>query len=284
MWYFVADIHAGHSNIIKYCKRPFMTREEEGIMGMIDRGSIPQKELRISNESTTRMTDTIFQSINDVVGESDTLVIVGDFCFTPRERRQEIAKSYRDRINCKNVFLILGNHDDRKLLAHLFTGCYDQYTFKVDGQSIFCSHYPCRSWDGAHHGSWMLYGHVHNLLWKEDNGQLMAYQEKVYSDKFKEVLDNFAQGMGATNQNVAYRDQTVKELLDAVASVNGVDLTLDVGVDNVREGVPFGTPWSMDDLRTYMGKKKRLWEKRSDVLRNLRPASTLKDSNADPKF
>lgn len=279
MWFFSADWHLGHSNIIKYCKRPFLSREEEGLLSMADRGVIPAKEVRVSPESTKAMSDAIIDSTNAVVGEEDTLVLIGDFCWTPREKRYEAAKQYRDRIRCKNVFLIWGNHDDRRTLGPLFKAAYDAYNFNVDGQHIFCHHYPCRSWDMAHHGSWMLYGHVHNLYWNEDNGLLMPYQEQTFREGFGSVVERHLGKLAST-------PVLIQELLDVVASVNGIDLTVDVGVDNVREGVPFGTPWSMNDLRAYMAKKKVRWEARSEAFRQLRPASTLKggDPNADPKF
>lgn len=270
MWFFSADWHLGHSNIIKYCKRPFLSREEEGLLEMIDRGSIPARDLRISPESTNRMTDTIIDSTNAVVAPDDTLVVIGDYCWTPRDGRWDVARKYRERINCKNMFLIWGNHDDRRILAPLFKACYDQYVFNVDGQHIFVSHYPCRSWDMAHHGSWDLYGHVHDLYGPEDNGDLMPYQKKVFTEGFHSVLERH----GLDN-----RDKVVDELLAVCASLNGIDLTLDVGVDNrIRgEAVPFGTPWSMTDLRAYMGKKKSRWDARSDGYRNGNP-------KADPKF
>jgi calcineurin-like phosphoesterase family protein len=279
-WFFSADWHINHANIIKYSKRPFMTREEEALAGMADRGSIGAKELRISQESLNRMNDAIFDNTNAVVGYDDTLVIGGDLCWLPHYKAAEAARRIRDRINCRNVYLIWGNHDnERHILAPLFKGVYDQYTFNVGGQNIFMSHYPCRSWDRAHHGSWMLYGHVHNLYWREDNGLLMPYQEKVYSEGFRSILDKL--GISGMLQ-----DDAIKELLEVVASTNGVDLTLDIGVDNVRPGIPFGTPWSMDDLRDHFGKKKVRWQARSDKLRKLAPPSTLKGGNptADPKF
>lgn len=303
MWFFSADWHLGHANIIKYCKRPFLSREEEGLLAMIDRGAIPARDLRISPETTNRMTDTIIDSTNAVVGPDDNLVVIGDFCWTPRDGRYDVAKKFRDRINCKNMFLIWGNHDDRRFLSPtkeivaqddgrkywlsdeakaLFKACYDQYVFNVDGQHIFCSHYPCRSWDMAHHGSWDLYGHVHDLYGPEDNGDLMPYQKKVFTEGFHSVLERY----GLTE--AAARGDVVADLLAVCASLNGIDLTVDVGVDNrIRgEAVPFGTPWSMTDLRSYMGNKKSRWDARSDGYRNLRPASSLKGGNpkADPKF
>ena len=295
MWFFSADWHLGHANIIKYCKRPFLSREEEGLLAMIDRGAIPAKDLRISPETTNRMTDTIIDSTNAVVGPDDNLVVIGDFCWTPQDGKYDVAKKYRDRINCKNMFLIWGNHDDRRFLhpldpvtqlpdpkRALFKACYDQYVFSVDGEHIFTSHYPCRSWDMAHHGSWDLYGHVHDLYGPEDNGDLMPYQKKVFSEGFHSVLERY----GLTEADA--RGDVVQDLLAVCASLNGIDLVVDVGVDNrIRgEAVPFGTPWSMTDLRAYMGKKKSRWDARSDGYRNLRPASSLKggNPNADPKF
>lgn len=283
MWYFSADWHLGHANIIKYSKRPFMDREEEGLLSMADRGVIPARDLRISQASTNRMTDAIIDNTNAVVGPDDTLVIGGDFCWTPKDNRFSVAKKFRDRINCKNVYLIWGNHDDRRILSPLFTACYDQYVFNVDGQQIFISHYPNRSWDKAHHGSWSLYGHVHDLYGPEDNGDLMPYEKQVFSEGFQSVLERF----GIKNESGEI-DQAVQDLLAVCASLNGIDLTLDVGVDNrIRgESVPFGTPWSMDDIRSYMNKKKPRWEARQDAYRNLSPPSSLKSGNpnANPKF
>lgn len=259
MWFFSADWHLGHANIIKYCRRPFMTSEEEGLLNMADRGTIPVKELRISQASSDQMTNTIIDSTNAVVRDNDSLVINGDFCFTPRDDRFDIIKRYRDQINCKNVYLIWGNHDDRRPLnvakqqymKDLFSACYEQYMFNISGQHIFVSHYPCRSWDRKAHGSWMLYGHVHNLYWPEDNGQLMPHAKQVFSDGFQYILEKY----GVQNES-GERDSAVNELLDLAASMNGVNLTLDVGVDNVRPGVSFGTPWSMTDLESYFGNKR----------------------------
>ena len=277
MWHFVADPHLDHGNIIKYCKRPFLNPTEQGLMEMIDKRLVPQRELRISQESVKLMTDTILDSINATVQRDDTLVIGGDFCWTTRENRGRRARELRDRINCQNVYLIWGNHDDRKALQPLFKGCFDQYMFKVDGQHIFMSHYPSRSWDMVQHGSWMLYGHVHNNLWHEDNGQLSPYTKSVLTGEFGNVLQKY--GFGLDRLEIHH---LIDDLLAVVADQNGTSLTADVGVDNVRPGVPFGTPWSMPELTSYMATKKARWDARQARLRALVPASSLKGNN--PKF
>jgi hypothetical protein len=135
----------------------------------------------------------------------------------------------------------------------------------------------------AHHGSWMLYGHVHDLYGPEDNGDLMPYEKQVFSEGFQSVLERF----GIPNES-GERDRAVSDLLAVCASLNGIDLTLDVGVDNRIRGnsVPFGTPWSMTDIRAYMNKKKARWDARQSGYRNNAPPSSLKGGNpaANPKF
>jgi calcineurin-like phosphoesterase family protein len=242
-WFFIADTHFGHGNIIKYCKRPFMSFEEEQMLEMIENGTIPQNDLRVSEDTIKKHDQTILESINSVVRQNDVLVIQGDFCFA----KEDMAKKYRDGIMCKNVILIWGNHDHSEI-GHLFSKTYHQYLFNVGGQKIFCSHYPCRSWDRSTHGSWMLYGHVHDALNAEDNGGVLPEKKKILESGFEGVLSKY----GFSNKDA------IDELIGVCSSLNGHSLTLDVGVDNrIRgEDVPFGTPWSMKEIREYMSKKR----------------------------
>jgi|LakMenEpi03Aug12_release.lakeMendotaPanAssembly.Ray.scaffolds.fasta_scaffold00185_77 calcineurin-like phosphoesterase family protein len=245
-WFFTADTHFGHGNIIKYCKRPFLNKEELDFCDLIKRGIVPHTELKISKETIELMDETIIQNINYSVGKDDNLVIIGDFC---HNGKKEKIKEYRNHIKCKNVYLILGNHDDRKNSIDVFKSVYENYLFNIDGQSIFTSHYPARSWDKASKGSWMLYGHVHNAYYEEDNGRISSYHSRIFNDGFASVLERH----GIKNKLI------INDLLAVCASVNGIDLTLDVGVDNIREGVGFGTPWSMKDIRDYMANKMTMW-------------------------
>lgn len=255
-WHFLADPHLGHSNIVKYCKRPFLDSVEEGLLSMTERGVLPSKELRVSPESTKKMTDTIIDSINATVMAKDHLVIAGDFCWTPKQNRYAVAAAYRNRINCQNIYLIWGNHDDKQI-SSLFKSCFDHYNFNIEGQNVFVSHYPCRSWDKAFHGSWMLYGHVHDMYGSEDNGSLMPYEKHVFETGFSSVLSE----CGIEGEK---NKEAVDKLVSVCESLKGIDYTLDIGVDNRVRGthIPFGTPWSMEDVRSYMLSKKDRWEER----------------------
>jgi len=242
MWYFTADWHLNHANILKYCSRPFLSPEEAGLVELANKGSIPLKSVNISPQSVLRMNDCIIDSTNAVVGSNDNLVILGDFIWssTPQD---EIAR-FIDRISCKNLYLIWGNHDNRQTLKRFFKSTYDAYSFNIDGQHVFVSHYPHRSWHLSHYGSYMLYGHVHNHLSDEDNNVISPFQR----EKLVECLDNL---------QIDIRKEKVDSFIESVFSIFSKKiLTLDVGVDNLRENLPFGTPWSMNDIHCYMEKKK----------------------------
>jgi calcineurin-like phosphoesterase family protein len=172
--FFTADLHLGHRNIIGYCNRPFSTGGE--------------------------MDAKIISSINETVGQKDILYVIGDFC-----HKGGTALSYRERIACENVHIILGNHDEPSKFTSGFSSVSDQKMILYINQKIFMCHYPMRSWSGSYRKSWMLYGHVHGRLNRED-----------------------------------------------VASGS---LTLDVGVDNKRDGVEFGTPWSFKDIQRRFNSK-----------------------------
>ena len=105
-------------------------------------------------------------NINARVGPNDVLWCLGDWVFGGRDAVRN-ARWFRDQIQCRTVFLVWGNHDDRRI-RDLFTATYDQVEIRVEGVKITLNHYPMLTWNGQHHGSVEspnihLYGHVHAL-------------------------------------------------------------------------------------------------------------------------
>jgi calcineurin-like phosphoesterase family protein len=136
--FFTSDHHFYHENVIKYSKRPF--------------------------ENATEMNEAMINNINAVVGENDTLYILGDFVFA-KDAKQVIY--IRSRIKCKNVHWIKGNHDKyafNDLVKQHFTSIRDYLEIEVQGQKIVLSHFPHLVWNRAHKGAWMLHGHSHGSL------------------------------------------------------------------------------------------------------------------------
>ncbi len=136
--YFTADTHAWHSNIIGYCQRPFVDSSE--------------------------MTKVLADNINRVVPSCATLYHLGDFAWGQELR----IRGFREMINCKNVHLILGNHDrvirKQKKLHGLFVSVSDIKQIVAGKTKIILCHYAMRVWNARCHGSWHLYGHSHGTL------------------------------------------------------------------------------------------------------------------------
>lgn len=148
MDWFTADTHFGHRNIITHCNRPFADECE--------------------------MDEQLLDNINLLVAPSDTLYHLGDFA-----RYHRTFAAYRDRIRCRNIVLVLGNHDPqtrsgqpKNRFLDMFSRVYLslQIAPLVGGarQPMVLSHYAMRTWNRSHRGSWNLFGHSHGML--PDNG------------------------------------------------------------------------------------------------------------------
>ena len=187
--WFTADTHFGHANIIKYSKRPFLNEQEQEFLDKDPRGS-----WKVSRETVERHDEGLIDAINQRIATDDTLWVLGDFCWGKFRE----AKQYIDRINCKRVNLVWGNHDDRTV-GEAFSKTMDQGMIRVQGKRIWLNHYPMRSWDGRFHGSWQLYGHVHGRLTEEDRERPVYLTRDVGVDvcdyapiSFEELLEYMA--------------------------------------------------------------------------------------------
>lgn len=152
--FFTSDTHFGHGNIIKYCNRPGLTeREQEQLLA--------GERFKVCLDSVQRMNAYLLDEINNLVGPDDTLWHLGDFCFGHgKSESYKTAKAFRDRIACRNVHLIWGNHDNYSI-APLFSSTHKMETVFYEGQQIVCCHYAMAIWNKSHHGAWHLYGHSH---------------------------------------------------------------------------------------------------------------------------
>jgi calcineurin-like phosphoesterase family protein len=149
LW-FTSDTHYGHTNICR------------GVSNWKDfNGNVPIKQTR-DFKTLYHMNDVIIESINSVVGESDILFHLGDWSFGGFENIAE----FRNRIVCKNIHLILGNHDhhienNRDDIQDLFSSVNQYLRLSVSGYEFVLMHYPIASWHNMNTGVIHLHGHVH---------------------------------------------------------------------------------------------------------------------------
>lgn len=135
MIWFTSDQHYGHSNIIRFCNRPF--------------------------EDVDHMTEVLVQKHNSLVLPGEDVYHLGDLSF------QLDAEKYVNRLNGKH-HLILGNHDHntfhKRKRPGVYTSISDTKQLKWNGYTFFLSHYSHRVWPKSHFGAFHLYGHSHGTL------------------------------------------------------------------------------------------------------------------------
>jgi calcineurin-like phosphoesterase family protein len=147
--YFTSDTHYMHKNI---CRGTTSWSNADGFCRDFD--------------TLDQMNDRIVNGINLVVGQDDILFHLGDWSFGGFE----MIEQFRNRINCKNIHIVLGNHDhhierDREGIRRLFTSVNQYLELEVKGkdweQNYVLMHYPIISWNKMNDGVIHLHGHVH---------------------------------------------------------------------------------------------------------------------------
>lgn len=139
MDYFIADLHFGHTNIIKLCNRPFTSIDE--------------------------MDETFISAWNaKVKKKADTVYIVGDLVWEKAE-----PLKYVQRLNGRKV-LITGNHDNKWLVKNDYSEYFDQIVpyleIKSNNIDITLCHYPMLEWKnsrkiGSKKLGYLIHGHIH---------------------------------------------------------------------------------------------------------------------------
>lgn len=141
MIWFTADLHFGHRNIIKH--HP-------------GRG-----------DSLDEMHDRLITAWNDTVSARDDVWVLGDFAMGPSADVPRYFMALRGRKH-----LVVGNHDHGPTRRLPWTTVHDIYEWKQKPHRAVLCHYPLLTWNGAHHGVWMLHGHSHGLLGPTTNTRM----------------------------------------------------------------------------------------------------------------
>lgn len=153
MLWFTADHHFSHTNIIRYCNRPFESAEEMDV--------------------------ALVNLWNETVGRDDIVYHLGDFTLQALDKFKAIAWQLNGYLK-----IVPGSHDRRWLTqfksddpglhtapGHPIVLLPPLVSLELPGlgvggypQVIVLCHYALRVWDRAHYGSWHLYGHSHGHL------------------------------------------------------------------------------------------------------------------------
>ena len=163
-FFFTSDTHFGHTNIIKYCKRPFKNVEEHD--------------------------EELIRRWNEKVPKDGIVFHLGDVAFGDR--------SYVDNILMRLnglIYLIIGNHDWRRIVSDhswKFTNMTQQINMKIGKRHIILNHYPMLAFSGAWRGedaTYQLFGHVHTSPYT-DEGLDQARMKMLFTSQYDVGVDN----------------------------------------------------------------------------------------------
>lgn len=165
MIWFTSDTHFGHANVLGFCGRPW--------------------------DSIEKMNSALIDNINECVAPTDTLYHLGDFSF---KMSAADARKLRDRIYCRDIHWIPGNHDKdwrQPAVADTFVVELPIAILKLDsGRKVVMCHYPIMDWPGLGYGDIHLHGHIHSTReYNEWNRQmrLLRYDVGVDANGYKPV-------------------------------------------------------------------------------------------------
>lgn len=165
MYFFVADEHYGHANVIGFNDRPFADVEE--------------------------MDEALIANHNSVVKKGDIVIHAGDFCWYKRYYDKNLNSkdvvSYINRLNGTHVFL-KGSHDywmPRNKSIQIWEKM-------IDGHYLVVCHYAMHTWARSHFNSWHLYAHSHKDLKLSGKRHCISVENTNYFplsfDQVKEIM------------------------------------------------------------------------------------------------
>lgn len=186
--FFTSDTHFHHKNIVRGTTSWDILDPNSSHQSLRDFDTLEEHD------------EALIKSINSVVKHDDILYHLGDWSFGGHEQ----IKKFRDRLECREIHLIFGNHDQHiepigSPYRSLFTSCsyVKQLSLNVDRkygvvgkQKFFLSHYSHQVWNKSHHGSIHLFGHSHGSL--EGIGKSMDVgvdTNNLYPYHLDEIMD-----------------------------------------------------------------------------------------------
>ena len=177
MNFYIADMHFGHKNIIRYDNRPFGSVEE--------------------------MDKALIQLWNETVGSDDIVYILGDFSWYKEDETAFILGCLKG-----HKVMVKGNHDHiSPKVARNFDRICEYAEIKDGDEKVILSHYPIPFWNGQHRNTIHLYGHVH----KSFEHEMMEHDKYLMQELYGKQCQMF--NVGAMMPYMDYTPRTIDEIL-----------------------------------------------------------------------
>ena len=184
--FYIADMHFGHENVIKFDDRPF--------------GSVEEMDF----ELTRRW--------NAAVSPGDTVYVLGDMIWKNEARWPEILRGLKG-----NKVLIVGNHDLKRYSGKIrkcFQDIREIKTIRDGDYRVVMCHYPLLFYPHDYDiNTVMLCGHVHIT---KENLFLEAFREMLHANYGGERGENLGRiiNVGCMMPWMDYTPRTLEDILE----------------------------------------------------------------------
>jgi calcineurin-like phosphoesterase family protein len=163
--WFTSDNHFYHSNIIRYCKRPFLKEAD-----LDSKGNWVSQY--IAKERAEEMNSVMIKKWNERVKVGDLVFHLGDFCLkhAPSEAPDAPKDAFeiiRPQLNGEIIF-VEGNHDSRNGVKSII----ESLVIKYGGKRIYLTHNPKFAKEEFF---WNFTGHCHG-----NEGTFRKFGRKSY--------------------------------------------------------------------------------------------------------
>lgn len=225
-----ADPHFDHENIIKYCSRPFVSKEH--------------------------MNNVLIKNWNEVVSSEDIVYVIGDFCLSHnKERIKELVSQLNG-----HLYLIMGNHDYLTVEDYLYAGfekVYDE-TIIIDGFLIL-SHRPMFMTYNMPYFN--IFGHVHNnpeYMDRTENSWCVSLERTNYFPVELDISDrpqkaNIERDFESEFFHRMYADLVISQ--DEAKEINHKYLTLEEIFENAPKiKVRLSNAYQAESTKQYLDK------------------------------
>lgn len=168
--YFVGDLHYNHENVIKFDNRPF--------------------------NSVNEMNEFIVKNLKETLKPNDILFDLGDMFW--KESDDNIRKVLEE-IPTKNIYKIIGNHDNYQLFSKNLRGYFIEVgdIFDVNikyldqNYKVILSHFPLITWQSKAYGSIHLHAHCHGNLDKFNNDSTDLRADIGFNSEISKINNSF---------------------------------------------------------------------------------------------
>ena len=207
--HWLADIHFGHANIVKYCKRPTLRKGD-----LTPAGEWVSEAIALA--AAERQDEFLIRNLNQRIKPDDLVIHNGDFmnrgvCKGTAGLRNN-PQDYLDQLN-GNWTLLEGNHDKNNKVKPI--GTY--LIAKVSHFQVFVTHYPTDAQIMDQNGKWWPVHDPDLIRWARKSCQfaVVGHVHEKWGQKWLDGFLNINVGIDVRKYTTTTDDELIRIYMQA---------------------------------------------------------------------